>query len=231
MRYIFDVDGVLCDTGQTIDTEFHDWFVEWSKDKEYYIITGGERKSTIKQVGSKIVRNAKTQFHCMGNHIFIEGRGYKINQFTLHTEEYNWLYRFIQESHYHTKTGKHIEQRTGSLNVSVVGRNADTKQRNDYIEWDNIYHERERLADEFVKQFPRFQAYLGGNTSIDICLRGANKAQCVYLGDELYRDSCFFGDKCMPGGIDAPLRRHIHPDWYFQINGGYKETWEKLKSL
>ena len=87
--YVFDVDGVLCDINCNINPEFRDWFIDWSKDKEYYIVTGGERQSTINQVGIEIVNNAKTQFHCMGNHVFIEGREYKLNQFTSTTIDVN----------------------------------------------------------------------------------------------------------------------------------------------
>jgi len=65
--WLFDVDGVLCNTNEKIDPEFHDWFVDWSKDKEYYIVTGGERLSTVNQIGLEILNNAKIQFHCMGN--------------------------------------------------------------------------------------------------------------------------------------------------------------------
>jgi phosphomannomutase len=228
--YIFDVDGVLCDTGEKIDSEFHAWFLNWSKDKEYYIITGGERHATLNQIGSEILNNAKIQFHCMGNHVFIEGREYKLNQFTLNPEELYWLNSYIQESPYHTKTGNHIQQRTGSLNVSVVGRNATTDERNNYIEWDKKYSERKLLAKEFVKQFPRFEAYLGGNTSIDICLRGGNKASCLAFVGSTIKDSIFFGDKCYLGGIDFPLARALKYNTY-QINNGYKQTWEKLKTL
>lgn len=227
--YVFDVDGVLCDTNCVIDPEFREWFIDWSKDKEYYIITGGERHSTINQVGLDIVNNAKTQFHCMGNHVFIEGREYKLNQFTLRPEELFWLNSYIQESPYTTKTGNHVEQRTGSLNVSVVGRNATPAERNEYIEWDRKYNERRILATEFVKQFPRFEAYLGGNTSIDICLRGANKGSCMNLVQYNLDDTIFFGDKCIAGGIDFPVISYVEK--YMQINDGYKETWEKLKKL
>ena len=228
--YIFDVDGVLCDTGKKIDSEFCAWFLDWSQDKEYYIVTGGERHSTLNQIGSEILNNAKIQFHCMGNHVFIEGREYKLNQFTLRAEELYWLTSYIQESPYHTKTGNHIEQRTGSLNVSVVGRNATTDERNNYIEWDKKYNERKLLAKEFVKQFPRFEAYLGGNTSIDICLRGGNKGSCLSFMNLSVKDSIFFGDKCYTGGIDFPLARVLKYGCY-QINNGYKQTWENLKKL
>jgi len=230
--WIFDVDGVLCDTGQKIDPDFHAWFLEWSKNKKYVILTGGERHSTINQIGSEILNNAKIQFHCMGNHVFIEGREYKLNQFTLRPEELYWLNSYIQESPYTTKTGNHIEQRTGSLNISVVGRNATTDDRNKYIEWDRKHNERKLLATKFVEQFPRFEAYLGGNTSIDICLRGANKGSCtgLLMIDYDLTDSYFFGDKCFTDGIDYPMTLN-KVNKYFQINNGYKETWEILKTL
>jgi phosphomannomutase len=230
MKYIFDVDGVLCDTGETIDPEFRAWFIEWSKDKEYYILTGGNREATMKQIGPSLVKYARAQFHCMGNHVFIEDREYKLNQFTLRPEEYMWLHSYVQDSPYQIKTGNHIEQRTGSLNVSIVGRNATKKERSDYIQWDNIYHEREKLAYAFVKQFPRFEAYLGGNTSIDICLQGANKGRSLILIHNFNkRDAVFFGDKCMKGGIDSTVLPHVAT--HYQINNGYKETWEILKTL
>jgi hypothetical protein len=86
------------------------------------------------------------------------------------------------------------------------------------------------LADEFVKQFPRFEAYLGGNTSIDICLQGANKGRSLMLIHNFNRyDLLFFGDKCMEGGIDFTVLAHV--EQYFQIDNGYKETWEELKAL
>jgi phosphomannomutase len=228
--YVFDVDGVLCDAGQKIDPEFQAWFIDWSKEHEYIIITGGERQSTINQVGLEIVNNAKMQFHCMGNQIFIEGREYRINQFDLKTEELYWLNSYIQESPYHTKTGNHIEYRPGSVNVSVLGRNATIAERNEYKLWDAEHKERKQLAIEFQKQFPRFEAYVGGNTSIDICLRDANKASAMRLADISPKDCYFFGDKCMKGGIDHPLIYFFRWKW-FQIDNGYKETQEKLKTL
>ena len=168
----------------------------------------------------------------MGNHVFIEGREYKLNQFTLRPEELYWLNSYIQESPYTTKTGNHIEQRTGSLNVSVVGRNATIDDRNKYIEWDRKHNERKLLATKFVEQFPRFEAYLGGNTSIDICLRGANKGSCtgLLMIDYDLTDSYFFGDKCFTDGIDYPMTIN-KVNKYFQIDNGYKETWEILKTL
>ena len=58
IKYIFDVDGVLCDTGQLIDDEFSDYFQCWSKDKTYYLVTGSHKEKTIDQA---------IEFHLQGN--------------------------------------------------------------------------------------------------------------------------------------------------------------------
>jgi phosphomannomutase len=229
IAYLFDVDGVLVNTGCKIEPDFKEWFIDWSKDKDYYLITGGERVSTISQVGIEIVKNAKIGFHCIGNHIFIEDREYKINQFTLRSEELYWLENYAKESPYPIKTGNHVEQRTGSVNFSVVGRNANKEERDAYLQWDNTYNERKLLIKEFTKTFPRFNAFIGGNTSIDICLNGASKRMCIdFIGE--YEKMYFFGDKCFPGGIDFPLAKILKHS-YYQINNGYKEIQEKLKTL
>ena len=63
--YLFDVDGVLCDTGCKIDPEFQSWFIDWSKNNQYALVTGGTRTGTLEQIGEEIVRNAYMSFHCI----------------------------------------------------------------------------------------------------------------------------------------------------------------------
>jgi phosphomannomutase len=229
-QFFFDVDGVLCDTGCKIDDDFKTWFLDWAVDKEYYLVTGGERQATIEQIGIEIVERAKIGFHCMGNHIWIGDRDYKINQFILHDNERLWLEEAVSNSRYHTKTGNHIELRQGSVNFSIVGRNATAEQRNEYLIWDNDTKERLTILQLFKKQFPRFDIYIGGNTSIDICLRGANKSQVIDLTGNYSRDeSYFFGDKCFFNGIDFPISSVIRNT--FRIQNGYNQTKEILSKL
>jgi phosphomannomutase len=235
IAYLFDVDGVLCDTGCVIDSEFQQFFLDWSKDKDYYLVTGGERQSTLDQVGIDIVQRAKIGFHCMGNQIVIEDREYKINQFNLHEPEYWWLENYALESPYPIKTGNHIEQRAGSINYSVLGKNATMEQKKEYFNWDSINKERMLLVEQIPKLFPRLEAFIGGNASIDICLRGANKGLCIGMLKNYYEKMIFFGDKCFPNGIDYPIKEISKSDFdaikVFDIKNGYKETWEKLKTL
>ena len=233
--YLFDVDGVLCDTGCKIDPEFKKFFTDWASNKEYYIVTGGERQSTIEQVGKDIVEQAKIGFHCMGNQIYIEDREYKINQFHLSESEYWWLENYALESPCPIKTGNNIEYRPGSVSYSVVGKNATPEEKKEYFKWDSINKERRLLVEQIEKLFPRLEAFIGGNASIDICLRGANKGACIEMIRRYNTKILFFGDKCFPGGIDYPIAKAAIDTFgnvkAFNITDGYKQTWEKLKTL
>lgn len=233
INWLFDVDGVLCDVGQPMNEEFKAWFLEWSQGKNIYFVTGGRRENLFEQVGNEIVKRASMCFHCMGNQIFIDDREYLINQFELKQHEREWLEEAVINSPFHIKTGNHIELRKGSLNFSIVGRNANIEERLEYQRWDNVTKERIAIRNKFVNMFPRFEGYLGGNISIDICLNGANKGQCVSLLIERNIPSYFFGDRCNPGEIDAPICNVLPPDQgnkVFEVNG-YKNTWEVLKTL
>lgn len=233
--WMFDVDGVLCDTGASITPEFQKWFLEWARDKIIYLVTGSQREKTIQQIGQEIVDTALISFNCFGNSIWMYGKETRINQITLHPDELAWLENVLGNSKCPAKTGFHIDLRPGSINFSTVGRNASVEQRLEYKQWDDIHHEREQIRLAFLKEFPRFDAFIGGNTSIDICLIGADKSQCRDLTpagiahDRIY----FFGDKCGPGQIDHPLAMACYSkrrDKVFEVNG-YQDTWNLLKTL
>ena len=229
--YVFDVDGVLCDRNENIDSQFQAWFHNWAVDKKIFYVTGSERYRTIEQIGSKLVDLAPISFHCLGNSIWINNKEFLVNQIKLHDDEYKFLLDCINTSSFNCKTGNHIELRKGSVNFSIVGRNADRNQRKLYTQYDQLTKERLNIVRNIKKLFPRLDAFLGGDVSIDICLRGADKSQCYRLMQthELY----FFGDRCYQHGIDQPFAKICVGDKlkYFQIDNGYKQTWEILKTL
>jgi phosphomannomutase len=229
--YVFDVDGVLCDRNEYIDTEFKEWFNDWANGKTIYFITGSERHRTIEQIGIEIVNKAKISFHCLGNSIWISNREFLINQIELFDIEYNFLLDILNNSKFEVKTGNHIEIRKGSVNFSIVGRNADREQRKIYSNYDKLYNERLSIVQKIKDTFPRLDAFLGGDVSIDICLRGADKSQCRRLIEE--RELYFFGDRCYKNGIDEPFAKMCQGGVMqaFQINNGYNETWNILKTL
>ena len=61
---IFDVDGVLCDRGQIINSDFQNFLLNYLSDKNYYLITGGDKESTINKIGIDLVNKADIGFYC-----------------------------------------------------------------------------------------------------------------------------------------------------------------------
>lgn len=242
--FLFDVDGVLCDRGQKIDPEFKQWFLDFISNREFCFITGSNREKTIEQLGQDLVDKCRISFHCMGNNIWIDGRERSINQFFLKSEELDYLENLVKQHTFTKKFGPHIEIRKGSINFSIPGKGASEADRKLYSKFDNAFKDRITIIKKFTKMFPRFEAYLGGEVSIDICLAGCNKSQIMSLlppWNKLY----FFGDRCEEYGIDFPLTRNFAKMtkddvvenkkryvWeYFQIDNGYHETWDILKVL
>jgi len=239
IKYIFDVDGVLCDTGQPIDKEFEDYFEWWTTDKEYYFITGSHREKTIDQIGSPLVDNQHIGFHCLGNAIYPPGGNeVLINDFEFTEDEMEHFHSFWASSKYDQKPEFKtvLEKRQGSYNFSLAPRSGDRELRNYYMQHDRLYKERENFIIQLNYTFPRLEAYKGGSVSVDICLRGANKGQMLDLIDDNKAEIVFFCDQYDQYGIDTPLVKKIDalPEkrgTTYKINKGYKETWEILKTL
>jgi len=237
-KFIFDVDGVLCDRGQPINDQFRWWLEDFLKDKEYYLVTGSPREKTKNQIGQLLAYGSKIGYHCLGNSIWTEnGFEVVINKFTFSENEISHLKSFWECSIYHAKQPWEdvLEDRPGSVNFSFVKRGASIEKRQSYIDYDSLYHERINFITQLNEKFPRFDCYLGGDCSIDIVLRGAHKGQIFNWDFDPEDQHYFFGDRCDEYGIDKPLYDVINnlpsDNGVYHVKKGYKETWEILKSL
>lgn len=230
MIYLFDVDGVLTDTGYNIDPVFKTWFLDWAKDKNYALVTGSTLERTREQIGNEIVDKCMFVANCMGNSIFQENKTVILNEFNFTREEEDFLTLKMNQSQFPIRAGNHIASRPGSFNFSVVGRNANEEERNLYKAYDKKNKERLNIAIEFKQKFPRFDVFIGGDISLDICLRGSNKGQVFDLitpflvGNER---AVFFGDKMGEWGIDRPLAERMKEQpgcVSFTVEEGYNQT-------
>ena len=70
------------------------------------------------------------------------------NKFTVEKPRlfFSELERYVMNSDYHTKTGRHYEERVGMVNFSIVGRNATMEERKQYEEYDTEHREREKIV-------------------------------------------------------------------------------------
>ena len=224
--YMFDVDGTLTDARRTIDPDFHEFMLEFMEKNKCMIVTGSDRSKTVEQIGLTLTNTFYKVYHCSGNHVYVGPKEVSKNDWMLSTEQYNFLENLLDSIYYKEKTGNHIEQRTGTANVSIVGRNADWDQRARYAKWETTNKGRDFIAETYNNTFNDSVAQVAGQTSIDIFKIGCDKSQAV---KEQKGTTIYFGDHCYPSGNDysaAQASTHFH-----QIDKGYKQTWEILKNI
>lgn len=219
--YVFDVDGTLTKPRQRMDSDFANEFILWSLTKQCYIATGSDYRKTQEQVPWDVLDCFKNIFCCMGNEVRGElGQAIHKSEFVLPEALDYDLQNFLKNSKFNLKTGNHIEFRTGMVNFSVVGRNADFEQRAVYSKWDKENQERKMIADYINKNYPTLHATVGGSISIDIIEEGQDKGQIVHhLENAGATKIVFVGDRCQPGGNDHGIIRELEKsdlafEWY-----------------
>jgi len=158
--------------------------------------------------------------------VFEDTKEVKKNDWTLSTEQYEFLKEYLYRINYPEMTGNHIEQRTGTANFSLVGRNADWEQRKRYAQWEISNRGRETVAMYYNQEFKDSVAQVAGETSIDIFPVGCDKSQAI---KEQEGTTIYFGDNCFPGGNDFTAAQASTS--FHQIDQGYKQTWEILKNM
>jgi phosphomannomutase len=228
MMFVFDVDGTLTPSRREINNVFKWWFQE--NIQNYCFVTGSDRDKTIEQVGLDMFVGAKYSFNCNGNDVNFYGRQTHTNDWTLPVTARNWLEEKLEQSDFNLRTGKHIEERPGMINFSVVGRNATMDERKQYVDWDENNLERLHIVAQFNFRFPELVAMAGGETGIDIGPKGSDKSQVIkFIDDE---ELVFFGDRMDPAGNDYPLKKIILDNdmgTCYNVKD-YNETWDILKT-
>lgn len=207
-KFIFDVDGTLTPSRAVIDDSFKQFFIDFCASNSVTLVTGSDFIKIEEQLGSDIVNLVDTAYCCSGNDIWSKGVNIKTNSWTVSDDVKKWLTIQLDNSKFILRTGRHIEERPGSINFSIVGRNATLKERQLYKQWDNEHNEREKLTSAFNDTFSDIQAKVGGETGIDIYPVGCDKSQIVKYfspSDKLL----FFGDRMDSLGNDYPLKQAI----------------------
>mgnify|MGYP005990606309 FL=1 len=231
-KFIFDVDGTLTPSRGQIDLEFKMFFNTFCLTNDVYLVTGSDKPKTVEQISEATYNLAKRVYNCSGSEVWEGSKQIKVDDWKLPRDARIWLQDKLEESSFPLRTGLHIEERSGMVNFSVVGRNATMGERKLYVKHDIENNERNLIAELFEERFPKIQAKVGGETGIDIFPLGSDKSQILRdfdPNDELH----FFGDAMHPAGNDYPLKKiMLDNDLGICYNvRDYVHTWELLKTL
>jgi len=225
-KFIFDVDGTLTPSRQTIDPEFKDFFLHFIKINKVWLVTGSDYSKTVEQLGTDITENVVTCYNCSGNDVWFKGKRVNSKPFEAPTELYDLMNGWLQSSQFPLRCGNHIEERMGTINFSIVGRGAGSFSRREYVTWDTENRERESIAFQINSEFPNITAAVGGETGIDIFRKGGDKSQIL---EDFNKDDkiWFFGDRMEPGGNDWPLAVKLNKQRCYHVKD-WRDTWERL---
>jgi HAD superfamily hydrolase (TIGR01484 family) len=219
--YVFDVDGTLTEPRVQMTDAMANEFLLWSMNKECFIATGSDFEKTKEQVPWDVMDCFQNIFCCMGNEVRnTMGRVIYKSDFAVPEPLRKDFAKILQNSNCPVKTGAHTELRTGMVNFSTVGRNADFEQRKTYSMWDKKHDERNKIVSYINEKYPTLNASVGGSISIDIIEEGHDKGQIVhYLENAGATKIVFVGDKCTPGGNDHGVVRELKKsnlayEWY-----------------
>jgi phosphomannomutase len=225
-KFIFDVDGTLTPSRQVIDPEFKDFFKTFILENKVWLVTGSDYEKTVEQLGADICESVVTVYNCSGNDTYFKGKRVNCKKFEAPKELYDLMHGWLQTSSFPLRTGNHIEERMGTINFSIVGRNCTLGERKLYVKHDLENRERESIAYQINLEFTDITATVGGETGIDIYRKGGDKSQIL---DDFNKDDkiFFFGDKMEPGGNDWPLAAKLDEKRCYNVNG-WRDTWERL---
>lgn len=210
--YVFDVDGTLTPSRARMDAVFEKLFVHIAQRNPVYLVTGSDRSKTLEQVGHAVYNAVAGVYQCSGAELWNGERCVRTQPIEVTDNLREFFDYCLGASQFKYKTGNHVDVRAGLINYSVIGHNADTAQRSEYVKWDNSIGERRTIAATFNNAFGDvYNATVAGETGIDITYLGAGKHVIV---DELVAqhadaEIAFFGDKTEPGGNDHTITREL----------------------
>lgn len=231
INFIFDIDGTLTPSRLRMDAKFESFFIRWMKNKNVFLVTGSDKNKTIEQTGIKLWTAANRVYQSCGNQVWEKGKLIKESPFVLEPEMKNFLNECLTTSKWIKKVGNHFEQRVGLVNFSTIGRNCSQQDREDYYKWDSLEQERSKICKMLMQKFPHIEASVGGQISIDVHIKGKNKAQII---DDINGEIYFFGDRMDKGGNDYPIAERLisdkHKHKLFKVKNP-KETWDILKNI
>ena len=225
-KFIFDVDGTLTPSRQKIDPEFKEFFKAFIASNKVFLVTGSDYAKTVEQLGADITENVVTVYNCSGNDVWYRGKRVNSKPFEAPKELYDFMHGWLQTSSFPLRTGNHIEERVGTINFSIVGRNCTLEERKMYVKHDLENRERESIAFQINLDFPNITATVGGETGIDIYRTGGDKSQIL---DDFNKNDIiyFFGDKMDPGGNDWPLAAKLNHQRCYNVKN-WRDTMERL---
>ncbi|KAF2474501.1 phosphomannomutase-like protein [Lindgomyces ingoldianus] len=245
---LFDVDDTLTPARLAVSPEMLQLLSELRQKVAIGYVGGSDLVKQQEQLGTKEV-NVTTLFDfCFPeNGLSAYRMGEKLSSSSfiewIGEEKYKalvkWILHYIADLDIPIKRGTFIEFRNGMINVSPIGRNASTAERNAYNAYDIEHNIRPTMVEAIKAAFPDFGLTysIGGQISFDVFPTGWDKRFCLkHVEAEKdrpdgveYTTIHFFGDKAFEGGNDWEI--YSDPRTIGHKVEGPEDTMAQIKEL
>lgn len=211
---LFDVDGTLTPARLVISEEMKKTLEKLRTKVVTGFVGGSDLAKQVEQLGPNVLQDFDYCFSENGLTAYKLGKQLDSQSFInwIGTDKYNKLVKFIlkhlSEIDIPVRTGTFIEFRNGMINVSPVGRNASTEQRNEFEKYDKVHNIRSTLVSALQNEFSDFGLTysIGGQISFDVFPTGWDKTYALqHIEDQHFEHIHFFGDKSYKGGNDYEI--------------------------
>lgn len=208
---LFDVDGTLTPARLAIGDKLKALLPELRKKIVIGFVGGSDLAKQKEQLGEDVISQFDYCFSENGLTAYKLGKQLASQSFIgwIGDEKYNqlakWILAYLSKLELPVRRGTFIEFRNGMINVSPVGRNASTEERNAYEVYDKKHKIRETMVAELKKEFSDLALTysIGGQISFDVFPTGWDKTYALqHIADQHFKEIHFFGDKAYPGGND-----------------------------
>lgn len=215
---VFDLDGTLATSKQSIDSGMASLFIELLELRSVAVISGGDWPQFERQLLDRLpsrgnfdrlflLPTSGTKFY------HFDGVWSQIYADNFSVEErervMDALTGAVAEAGFADQTiwGEQIEDRGSQITFSGLGQEAQPDIK---ASWDPDVQKRNRLKALLDLRLPDFAVRIGGSTSVDVTKPGIDKAygigKLATISGFGLQDMLFIGDALYPGGNDAPVR-------------------------
>lgn len=218
---VFDLDDTLAPSKSPVDEAMASRLRDLLQNTRVCVISGGSLQQFESQLLARLPGDSRLgNLHLMPTcgtryYLFDSDRGKWVAQYThdLSVDQKSRAVRALSDAARHLGLwpdhpwGEVIEDRGSQITFSALGQNAPVTEKS---RWDPDGSRRESLRALVAPLLTDLEVRGGGSTSVDVTLKGVDKAYGVARFAEAlglkYEAMLFVGDRLEPGGNDYPVK-------------------------